>query len=167
MSAARPTRHSARLVTVCFVTCGDRVLLVRHPPDGDRFAGRWNGVGGHVEAGEDIREAARRELREETGLDLSGLRLRGVVHESGLLGRDFVLFVFTARAESCEAFSAEGRELAWHRIADLAELPLVHDVEILLQRALAPGEPFFAVETYDGGDRHTDLRMDGVTHDRQ
>ena len=45
-------RHVARLATVAFVTCGDDVLLLRHPPQAERFAGLWNGVGGHVEAGD-------------------------------------------------------------------------------------------------------------------
>lgn len=32
-------------------------------------AGRWNGIGGHVEDGESINEAMRREFREEVGID--------------------------------------------------------------------------------------------------
>jgi 8-oxo-dGTP diphosphatase len=44
------------------------LLLVRrrHPP----AAGRWTLPGGRVEPGEQLREAARREALEETGLDL-------------------------------------------------------------------------------------------------
>jgi len=156
---ARP-RHTARLVTVSFVTNSGEVLLLRHPADGDRWPGRWNGVGGHVESGEDIRRAARREVLEETGLDVPGLSLRGVVHESGLLGVAHVLFVFTGGTAERALHSAEGLELAWHPIDRVGELPLVHDVAELLPRALATRDPFFVTETYDGSDRRTSLRFD-------
>ena len=158
---ATPGRVDARLVAVSFVTCGEDVLLLRHPPDNDRFAGRWNGIGGHVEPGEGIRDAAIRELREETGLDVPGLVLRGVVHATGLLGRDHVVFVFRGCTEKRDVPSPEGFELRWQPIAELSSLPLVHDVAVLLPRALGAGDPFFVTEHYDGGDRRTSLRFDG------
>jgi 8-oxo-dGTP diphosphatase len=143
-----------------FVRSGDDVLLLRHSDASDRFPGRWNGIGGHVEAGECVRAAARRELREETGLDLADLSLRGVVHETGLLGHAHVLFVFVGETQQRRVSSPEGLELAWHPIGAIAALPLVHDVAALLPRALAATEPFFATEHYDGGDRATSLHLD-------
>jgi 8-oxo-dGTP diphosphatase len=153
-------RHAARLVTVCFVRSGDDVLLLRHSDASDRFRGQWNGIGGHVEPGECVRAAARRELREETGLDLPDLSLRGVIHETGLLGHAHVLFVFVGETRQRRVRSPEGLELAWHPIGAVASLPLVHDVATLLPRALAAREPFFATERYDGGDRATSLQLD-------
>ncbi len=42
-------------------------------------AGRWNGFGGKVEAGETVEEAARREMREEAGIETADLKELGVV----------------------------------------------------------------------------------------
>jgi ADP-ribose pyrophosphatase YjhB (NUDIX family) len=109
MARAEPrARHTARLVTLSFLTWGPDVLLLRHPETNDRFPGLWNGIGGHVEAGEDIRAAATRELREEAGVEGAALSLRAVVHESGLVGHDFVLFVFVGRAPTRDVHAPEG-----------------------------------------------------------
>jgi 8-oxo-dGTP diphosphatase len=49
---------------------GLRVLLIRRKHD--PFAGRWGLPGGFLEIDEPIEAGARRELREETGLDVAG-----------------------------------------------------------------------------------------------
>ncbi len=153
-------RHCARLVTLAFVRHGTDVLLLRHPDANDRFPGLWNGIGGHVEPGEGIRAAARRELREEAGLDVDGLRLCGVIHESGLLGHAHVLFVFVGAAPGRDLRPREGLEVAWHPIERLGELPLVDDVAQILPRLWTTSQPLFATEAYDGGDRRLWIRFE-------
>ena len=60
-------RHVVRAV----VARGDRILLLRRPAGGAR-GGLWELPGGKVEAGDaDLLQALRREVREETGLEVA------------------------------------------------------------------------------------------------
>lgn len=54
-----------------YVRAGGQVLMVhRNARPDDHHAGKWNGLGGKCEPDESFVEAARREVREESGLDL-------------------------------------------------------------------------------------------------
>lgn len=72
-----PAPKTPLLTTDCVVfDAHGRVLLIRrgHPP----FEGRYALPGGFVEIGETVEDACRRELKEETGIDVGVLTLVGV-----------------------------------------------------------------------------------------
>lgn len=68
-----------------------RVLLVRRANEPSR--GLWSIPGGRVEAGESAEEAARREVREETGLDVEVGTLVGTVDLGPYVVDDFLATV--------------------------------------------------------------------------
>lgn len=54
--------------TLCFLLDGDKVLLgLKKKGFGQ---GKWLGIGGKVEEGESVEEAAKREVKEEIGVTL-------------------------------------------------------------------------------------------------
>jgi 8-oxo-dGTP diphosphatase len=118
----------------------------------------YNGVGGHVQAGEDVLTAAQREIWEETGLHVQDLRLRGVINiPVDVQDAGVFLFVFTAVAVNRNVRASEEGELEWTPVDEISGLSLVEDLPRLLPYVLAmqPGDPpFFALYTYD---EHDDL----------
>lgn len=134
-----------------FVTRGTRVLLLKGAPGKRLWAGKYNGVGGHVEPGEDLLAAARRELLEETGLACD-LRLCGVLLVDTGENPGVCVFVLTGECPRGEPRpSAEGT-LEWFPFDDVPGLPVVEDLPLLLERLrrAQPGEPpFTARSSYD------------------
>ncbi len=98
-----------------------RLLLVRraHEP----FAGRWDIPGGFLEEGEHPVEGIRRELREETGLEVEPLEFLGVWLDR--YGGDSTAaatlnLYWTARVLGGEPQAADDvSELRWFRVAEL------------------------------------------------
>ncbi|MEZ4712099.1 MAG: NUDIX domain-containing protein [Caldilineaceae bacterium] len=127
----------------------EEVLLLKGAPTKRLWANQYNGLGGHIEAHEDVHEAALRELHEETGLTAVSLALRGVVHidtgqnADGGPNPGVMMFVFCGGAESrLVKTSAEGTP-EWIPIAQLAAYPLVDDLYDLIPLALADGPVLF------------------------
>lgn len=66
-----------QITTLCFIEDEDRVLLAMKKRGFGE--GWWNGYGGKVGEGEAIKEAAKRELEEESSIVASKMRERGVI----------------------------------------------------------------------------------------
>ena len=118
------------LATLGYLLSPDRrqVLLVhrQRQPD-DLHFGKYNGLGGKLEPGEDIVAGMQREIREEAGLECLHLQLRGTISWPGFgkNGEDWFGFIFlidqwqgTPRTENPEG------TLSWVALDRLPELPL-------------------------------------------
>jgi 8-oxo-dGTP diphosphatase len=143
--------------TLCFITYGEDVLLLHGASDKHIWPDQYNGVGGHVRANEDVFTAACREIREETGLRVTELRLRGIINiPVDVQDRGVLLFVFTATALTRDVHASEEGTPEWIPRDRLDRLNVVEDLPLLLPRVLAMGPedpPFYARYTYDEDDK--------------
>lgn len=142
------------LATLGYVMSADgkSVLMVhRNKRPDDVHYGKYNGLGGKIEAQEDVVSGMKREIKEESGIDVEQICLRGTVSWPGFgkNGEDWFGFLFRIDSFSGEVHQGnhEGT-LEWVPIDRLSEinmwesdkewLDMVFDNETSTFHAVAP-----------------------------
>ena len=146
------------LATLGYVLSPDRrrVLMIhRNLRDDDHQLGKYNGLGGKLEANEDVVAGMRREIREEAGIECLDLSLRGTISWPGFGkgGEDWFgfLFVVTRFSGTPLERNPEGT-LAWVKIEAVEELPLWEGDRSFLPLLFdADPRPFHGVMPYREG----------------
>lgn len=124
---------SLEKTVLCYIEREDKILMLyRNKKENDINAGKWIGVGGHIEDGETPEEAILRETVEETGLTLQEIRFRGIVdfYNNDLLSEKSYVYTsdrFIGNLTACD----EG-ELAWIAKNDVLSLNLWEGDRIFL-----------------------------------
>jgi 8-oxo-dGTP diphosphatase len=135
---------------------GRRVLMVhRTARADDQQLGKYNGLGGKLEPGEDIVSGMRREIFEESGLQVGSMQLRGTINWPGFgkAGEDWFGFIFLIDTFSGSAptHNDEGT-LEWVERDALLSLPLWEGDRHFLPLVFdADPRPFHGVMPYAEG----------------
>ena len=107
--------HSVSVSAVIFDDSGQNVLLIRR-----RDNGEWQPPGGVLELDETIEEGLRREVLEETGVEIRVGELSGIYKNMPLA---VIALVFNAKAlTNHRAQSEEAEEVAWMPIEGVERL---------------------------------------------
>jgi len=148
-------RYSVIPRVLIFLFKGNDVLLIKGSPEKKLWPGKYNGLGGHIEKGEDPLSAARRELLEESGLKTTDFFLCGtiIVDTGGAQG--VAIYLFRGEFQSGAMISSPEGSLEWVNSQSLDNLNIVEDLQTLIPRIKdqkAEFPPFSAKYFYDSSD---------------
>lgn len=134
--------------TAIFLRRGDAYLLLKGAPTKRLWANKYNGLGGHVERGEDVLSAAKRELLEETGLTADLWLCGTLIVDAGEVG--IGLYVFSGECHEGEPQPSSEGVAEWIRYERMGELPVVEDLPVLLRKihGMRRGDPPFHARSY-------------------
>lgn len=129
------------VIGVAAVIWNDRqeVLLIRRTKEPRK--GQWSLPGGKVEFGESLEDAVRREVREETGIEIALLGLAGVAEtfldaSVGAADVHFVVIDYSARMVSGEAKAAsDAADATWFTRAAIEALPLWEETRRIIAQS--------------------------------
>ena len=145
----RGLKHVAVLT---ILRSGDEMLLLRRTK-ADALQGKYVPIGGHVDPYEAPRQAAIREVREETGLAIEEIAFRGVLVETSPTEYNWVTFVYSTNVERFPPPPCPEGVLEWVDEERLPTLP-TPETDAHIYALVAREQPFVLNAEFDG-----DVRM--------
>ncbi len=115
-----------KLATLCYVQKDNKTLMLyRNKKENDYHEGKWNGLGGKFELGESPEDCAIRELKEEAGLIVKNLIMKGFITFPLFDGKDdWHVFLFVIDRFEGELIDSPEGELKWIDNDKLSEINL-------------------------------------------
>lgn len=134
------------LTTLCYIQKDGKYLMMhRNKKKNDPNHDLWLGLGGHFEDGESPEECMLREIREESGLELTSYQMRGVITFSDGDWKE-LMFLFSADGFSGKIAENNEGELVWvEKERVFHELPIWEGDRIFLN-LMEQGKPFFSLK---------------------
>ena len=113
---------------------------------------KWIGVGGHFEKGESPEDCLLREVKEETGLELTSYQFRGIVTFISDEWPDEYMCLYTADKYTGDIGNCVEGELVWGEKGKIMDLNIWEGDKIFL-KLLTENQPFFSLKLEYKGDK--------------
>lgn len=138
---------SKRVAALCLVRSGDRFLLLRRVKE--PHVGLWVPMGGKVDPFENPRDAAIREIREESGLVLRSVEFCGTMVETSPVAYNWCTFIYVGDHAWVPAPASDEGTLGWFTAAELETVP-APETDRSIYRCVLAGRKFALNAVYDG-----------------
>lgn len=148
------------LSTVCYIEKeGKYLMLHRTKKKNDINEGKWLGIGGKFEDKESPEDCIIREVKEETGLVLNSVKLRGILTFINTICETEYIYVFTSNDFTGNLIECNEGELKWVEKEKVTSLNLWEGDKIFVEK-IKEESPFFTIKyVYDGDTLlHYDLK---------
>ena len=139
--------------TLCYIEKENKYLMLHRiskKKDGNKD--KWIGVGGHFEKGESPEECLLREVKEETGLELTSYQFRGIVTFISDEWPDEYMCLYTADRYTGDIGNCDEGELVWVEKGKIMDLNIWEGDKIFL-KLLMENQPFFSLKLEYKGDK--------------
>ena len=139
--------------TLCYIEKENKYLMLhRTSKKKDGNKDKWIGVGGHFEKGESPEECLLREVKEETGLELTSYQFRGIVTFISDEWPDEYMCLYTADRYTGDIGNCDEGELVWVEKGKIMDLNIWEGDKIFL-KLLTENQPFFSLKLENKGDK--------------
>lgn len=143
--ANAPKANSLVPAASVVVVNNDGLILLQRRTDN----GQWALPGGTMDIGESISDCARREVREETGLEVQLLGIVGLysdplhvfAYDDGEVRQEFSICFRARPVGGVLTVSSESHEVAYFAAAEITDLAMVESIRLRITDYLAGGEP--------------------------
>ena len=139
--------------TLCYIEKENKYLMLhRTSKKKDGNKDKWIGVGGHFEKGESPEDCLLREVKEETGLELTSYQFRGIVTFRSDEWPDEYMCLYTADRYTGDIGNCDEGELVWVEKEKIMDLNIWEGDRIFL-KLLTENQPFFSLKLEYKGDK--------------
>ena len=139
--------------TLCYIEKEYKYLMLhRTSKKKDGNKDKWIGVGGYFEKGESPEECLLREVKEETGLELTSYQFRGIVTFISDEWPDEYMCLYTADRYTGDIGNCDEGELVWVEKGKIMDLNIWEGDKIFL-KLLTENQPFFSLKLEYKGDK--------------
>lgn len=136
------------ITNICLIYDEDKILVQL------RNKNTWPGLtfpGGHVEKDESFVESTIREIKEETGLDISNLVLCGITQWTPMMNVRYITLMYKTNCFSGELKSSSEGKVFWIKRNELEQYELSQDLkEMLMVMENDSLSEFFSLMDEDG-----------------
>jgi len=131
---------------LCILRNKDKILLLQRAKQPHYM--KYIPIGGKLEPFETPVEAAKREVKEECGVDLANLKFCGVMVETSPVDFNWVNFIYTAEVDFFEPPPCNEGTLKWVKISDLSNIS-TPTTDRYIYHYVLKGKPFMFNAIYN------------------